>query len=355
MIASNEAIALSLLVAALVTAVPAAASAAPAAVRTPSAADLDVARELHRQASALARQGKQEEALAREFAAYRAASTPITALELGRMLIDAKRIADAYDVLVHVPQIPVSPRESEKGRAARQDAAKLAASLRSKVSLISVAVRGESGLEIDIDGERVPAESLGEARRIEPGVHTVTWRRDGRTCGSTSVTIGERESRTVEAGPCSASETSAVSLQIAETHRPPERAPPPLEKATPPVGTKRPHDGDIRWGRWIGIGAGAAGIALVGAGAYIALDAKSDYDSVAAECGPNGCTRRAFDIRDGARDHAGVASVMLGLGAAAIVGGAIAIVVDEANDARSRRSLEVAFSPFGVSLRLNTP
>ncbi|MGD0525809.1 MAG: hypothetical protein ABSE49_11730, partial [Polyangiaceae bacterium] len=54
-----------------------------------------------------------------------------------------------------------------------------------------------------------------------------------------------------------------------------------------------------------------------------ALAAKGRYDSVAAECPAAGCNENGFDVRNGARSQADVATVVMVAGAAAVVGGGI--------------------------------
>ena len=87
-----------------------------------------------------------------------------------------------------------------------------------------------------------------------------------------------------------------------------------------------------------------AGAVSVGVGGVLALSAKSSYDSVASECGSRGCSRNGFDVRNGARSQADVASVVMAVGAAAIAGGAVLWLVDPSPRVR------VGFAPGGVAL-----
>jgi hypothetical protein len=94
------------------------------------------------------------------------------------------------------------------------------------------------------------------------------------------------------------------------------------------------------------VGAGAVSL---GVGGVLALGAKSSYDSVGSECGPRGCTRNGFDVRNSARSRADVATGVLGVGAAAIVGGVVVWVAAPSPHVR------VGVGPGGVALGVTLP
>jgi hypothetical protein len=64
-------------------------------------------------------------------------------------------------------------------------------------------------------------------------------------------------------------------------------------------------------------------VVALGVGSVLAITAKHDYDSVASECPAAGCSQDGYDTRNGARLRGDVATVVIGVGAVAAVGGAL--------------------------------
>lgn len=75
--------------------------------------------------------------------------------------------------------------------------------------------------------------------------------------------------------------------------------------------------------RWVGLGIVGAGVVAIGVGGGLALGAKSQYDSVAAQCPSQGCTQAGFDTRNDARSRADVATVVMVVGAAVAASGVV--------------------------------
>ena len=72
-----------------------------------------------------------------------------------------------------------------------------------------------------------------------------------------------------------------------------------------------------------GIIVAGGGVLLFGAGTFLGLSAKSSYDDSEAYCDGNVCTQQGLDIRSDARSDANVATIVGGLGLAAMAGGAV--------------------------------
>jgi hypothetical protein len=287
----------------------------------PSEEQVEAGRVLFREARELRKQGRVKEALDKALEAYRTAPTPVTALEASDLLVEAGRLVEARDLVRSVATMPVSPRESEKGRDARQQAATLAASLDARIPKIAVGERPR-GVDMLLDGKPFTAIDASEWQGVDPGPHTVIARLEERTCATISITLTEGEARTIdlrEMGPACRPPPTAP-----EPPRGPERAPgrdaPRAEAAA--AGTREEPRPSSDW-RWTGAAMAGAGAIALGAGAYLALHAKGDYDSVSADCPPRGCTSHAYDVRQSARSQADVATVVLALGAAGVAGGAL--------------------------------
>jgi hypothetical protein len=81
------------------------------------------------------------------------------------------------------------------------------------------------------------------------------------------------------------------------------------------------------------------------------LHAKSDYDSVNAECSPRGCTPSAYQVRHDAHAQANTATVVTALGAAALVaGGAIWLFFGRENESGDRA--QIGIGPASAFLRV---
>jgi hypothetical protein len=284
---------------------------------TPPAEDqVEAARALYREARELHRQGRLKEALTKSLEAFHTAATPVTALETGELLVEAGHLVEARDLLRAVPLMPVSPRESDKGREARQQAASLGAQLDMRIPKIAFAER-PSGVELVLDGRPVASTDAMAWQGVDPGAHALLVRVDDRPCTTVNLSLSEGEERTID-------------LHDAATAcRPPPPAPPPVAlvrlPGRPPSAAPEPApvpSAASSW-RWIGGAAAGAGVVAIGVGGYLALNAKSDYGSVAGECTARGCSQNGFDVRNSARSQADVATGFLVAGAAAVVGGGL--------------------------------
>ena len=286
----------------------------------PSEAQVEAARALYHEARDLHRAGKLDEALEKALAAYRTAATPVTALEAGELLVELGRLVEAREVVRGVGQLPVSPRESDKGRDARQQAAALAAALDGRIPKIALAGRPAGSLVL-LDG-KPRADVEGTAwLGVDPGAHALAVVVDGKACTTIHLALTEGEERTIDlhdaTAACRPEDTAppAPPPQVETPHAPAPVTPPPAPPEQPPASTSPV--------RWIGLGVGAAGVVALGVGGALALSAKSQYDSVASECPPAGCNPDGFDARTSARSRADVATVVLVAGAAAVAGGAL--------------------------------
>jgi hypothetical protein len=290
---------------------------AQAQAAPPTEEQVEAARALYREARELHKQGRVREALAKALDAYRTAPTPVTAFETGELLVEAGRLVEARDLLRAIPLMPVSPRESDKGREARQQAASLGAQLDMRIPKIAFAER-PPGVALVLDGRPVAPTDVTAWQGVDPGAHTLLVRVDDRPCTTVNLSLNEGEERTIDLHDAAAAcRPPPAPLPAFAPPRPPVPAPDPPPEPTPPVVAQSP------W-RWIGVAAMGGGAVAIGVGGYLALSAKGDYGSVAGECTARGCNQDGFDVRNSARSRADVATVFMGVGATALVGGAIA-------------------------------
>jgi hypothetical protein len=296
--------------------VPVAARADPPAA-PPSEAQVEAARALYHDARELHKEGRLKEAVDKGLEAYRTAATPITALEAGELLVEAGRLVQARDMVRGVAMIPVSPRESDKGRDARQQAAALAGQLDMRIPKIALADRPR-GVEVLLDGRPLALADATAWQGVDPGPHALLVRVDERPCTTISLPLGEGEERTIDLHDVASACRPAPAPSPAPAPAPPAASGP--TQVLPPPGQGGSVDGP--W-RWVGAAIAGAGAVAVGVGGTLALSAKSDYDSVAPECPARGCNQDGYDVRQRARSRADVATVTMGLGAAALLGGAL--------------------------------
>jgi len=335
------------LLAALLLAVPATAR-ADVTPPTPTPEQVEAAKVLYHEARELHRQGKLKEALERALEAYRTASTPVTALEAAQLLIEAGQLVEARDITRAVALFPPSPRESDKGRDARQEAATLAGTLDARIPKIAIAGR-PAGVDVMLDGRPFAGSDPTAWQGLDPGTHTLTVRADDRVCTTINVTLAEGEARTIDL------HDVAVSCRV-EPAPPSESLPTPTAAAPAPASAPRapPPEPTSSGGsesalRWVGVAVGGAGVVAIGVGGGVALAAKSRYDSVAAECPARGCTSSAYAVRESARSRADAATGTMIAGAAALGGGVLLFVLAPNAHAAAR----VGIGPGSVRLTVS--
>jgi hypothetical protein len=312
------------LLALLALGVPSTAWADPPA-SPPSEAQVQAARSLFHEARELHRAGKLDEALEKALAAYHTAPTPVTAMEAGTLLVGLGHLVEARDLLRSVPSLPVSPRESDKGRDARQQAIALAASLDARIPKISLAARPPSATVL-LDGKPASLDA-GAWQGVDPGAHTLVVLVDGKPCTTINVTLAESEERTIDLRDAT---STCAHDRTAEATPVPSPATPPLVPMAPSTGAPTPASsppvssvGTDNPMRWVGLAIAGAGVVAVGVGGGLALGAKSQYDSVASQCPAQGCTQAGYDTRNDARSRADVATVVMVVGAAVAAGGVV--------------------------------
>lgn len=189
--------------------------------RPSSAADKAEAQRLYVEAKALRDRGDRAAALDRFRRSHDLAPTPVTRLELARMLVVVGRLVEAHRLADAVASLPVTPTETAKGRKAREDAAALSLDLAPRIPRVTLAVTPPGAdAEVRVDGAPVSKELLAGEQDVDPGEHVVVARVDERTV-ERRFTVAEGERLTVE-------------LPI-----PPPPAPPP-SPAPPPVAAPAP-------------------------------------------------------------------------------------------------------------------
>jgi tetratricopeptide (TPR) repeat protein len=164
------------------------------------------------------------------------------------------------------------------------------------------------GLVVTLDGARLSLEQLGEPVRVEVGEHTIVTRSD------------ETEEHTVELK-VAAGKKVPVEL-VLEAKQDPEESPVVISRDEQPERTASKASKR----KTIALVVGGVGVVGLGVATFVALDARSDYnDAFDGNCDPDSlqCTPDARKTTNDARSRANLATVIGGVGLAAVVTGAV--------------------------------
>ena len=145
---------------------------------------------------------------------------PTTGLELARAQVAVGQLVEARDTALRVTRIPEKPGEPAPFKAARDAAASLNDELGTRIPSLTVALKNlPAGATptVDIDGDAVPAEMLGQPRKLDPGHHVVSAKA-GSAAGKQEVDLAERESKDV---------TIELPAQVAQAEAKPQDTAPP--------------------------------------------------------------------------------------------------------------------------------
>jgi hypothetical protein len=239
--------------------------------------------------------------------------------QLGTMLNQAYcyehlgKIATAWSLWLDAAATAEARGETEREAFARAQASDLEPRL-PHVTVTVTPQRELESLDVRIDGAPLPRIQWGAPTPIDPGLHWVQAKATGRQpyVQQLDVTSGDVPPVTIPVlidFPSTAGTTTADANHVVMV---------------------RPRP----WQRPAGIVLGAVGIGLLAGGGVLAGVAKSGYDSTAGACGHVVCTPDGAQRRTNAITEANVASVVLAVGGAALVGGAILWLTAPRSDLR---------------------
>jgi hypothetical protein len=201
-----------------------------------------------------------------------------------------------------------------------------------------------AGIEVKRDGVTLGAAELGVAVPVNPGAHALSASAPGKRPWSTSITVLDKPGTVSAVVPVleAAPEAIAVGGAIA--------APPGATSGPESAAADRPA-GERAWGprQTVGLATGGAGLIAVAIGAYFGLEAKSTYDGWQGSCGATQTSSSCVGQRDSASTQALASDVLFGVGAAAIVGGAVVYFTAPRSSNRTA-TITPSVSPKGASL-----
>jgi hypothetical protein len=291
--------------------VPRAASAQAAPGTAPSAADLESARELFKEARELRQKGDSKTALERFKAAHAYGQTPVTGLELGRTHMELGELVEAREIFLGVGRLKIASDETEKSASARTEAAELAEKVRPRIPTIMVkltSVAPDAHPVVLVDGAPIPVVSNGAVRKVNPGAHVVVVRPGGAAAGANGGTAGapggpeERRDVVLAEG-----ESKDLVVDLAGSSAAAHDA------GSGDAGASGQRK--ISPLTWVGLGLGVAGLGTGAVAGVIALGKASD---VTKACTGTRCPPSAKNTVDGGRTAATISTVGFAAGLAGV-------------------------------------
>jgi hypothetical protein len=294
----------------------------PATLLAQSAQDKATASGLFEEGKRLLGEGKIAEACPKFEAAQHIAPTLGHKLNLADCYRQAGRTASAW-VEFREAAAQAGREGDDRESFARERAADLEKSL-SRLTIRLSSGADVPGLVVKRDGTAVERAQLGTGTPIDPGLHVIEASAPKKTAWSSQVEIGPAASITVDVPvlgePTRYPEAPVRKpVPVAPVVKPPTPAP-----LSAPVADEGADPGSTR--RYLGLGVAGVGVVGLVVGTVEALHAKSLWSDAKNEsCDDSGkCTTQAgVDMTNSARSAGTLATVAIGVGAAAVAGGLI--------------------------------
>lgn len=210
------------------------------------------------------------------------------------------RTASAWSMFLDVASQAAAQKRADRETAARERAAALKPQLSNLV--LRVADSDLPGLELKRDGSVVGKPMWDTGVPVDPGKHTVVATAPGFKTWTGSIEVPAKPGDTELAVP--ALEKSAAAS--------------PEPAAAQEAGASSRGSGR----RLVGLVVGGAGVVTFGVSTVLALKAKSKFDDTASLCNGNQCTEEGASMRHDAVRGGNVATVVGGVGLAALATGA---------------------------------
>ncbi len=303
------------------------------------------ARTLFDEARQLAAGGKHKEACPKFEESQRLDPGMGTLFNLADCYEHTGRTASAWIRFLEVASEARAKGRSDQEKAARERAAAVAP----KLSRLSVEVPSSAmidGLEIRLDGAAMGKAAWGTQVPIDPGTHVIEARAPGRKRWSTTIAVKSEGAN---------AQATIPALEV-ESSTPAGPGEPRVSEPQSPGAEPEPATGAGDTRRMIGLVTGGVGIVGLGASMIVGLGAKSKLSDADAYCGADSCwDQRGIQLHDDARSQAMLATVIGGVGAAALVTGAILYFTapsGKAKTAASGGSVPIlTLGPAGVGMK----
>lgn len=199
----------------------------------PSAADKETARGLMASGRADRTKGDLQGALKAFTAADAIMHVPTTGIEVARSQVALGLLVEARDTALQTTRLPLSPHEPPPFKAARDAASALSDELLPRIPSLTITVKNVpdgTTAAVTIDGAAVPAETMGEPRKLDPGHHVVAAKA-GAAEQKAEVDLAEQDAKTVTLELPAQAATAAPVADATPTEEPPPAGRSTLSKA----------------------------------------------------------------------------------------------------------------------------
>ncbi|EYF08024.1 hypothetical protein [Chondromyces apiculatus] len=251
--------------------------------------DKAAARSLWSQASEALSAGKYAEAIDLAGRAEALVHAPTHLLLVARAQAKLGRLVEAKETYLKVTREELAATASSAFKGAQDTAREELAAIEPRIGAVKVTLQGAGGrkVPVKIDDHEVPEALVGVYRPLDPGQHRVSAHPPGLSPVEQPLTLedGEKKELTLVIP-----EAAAPSDGPAGAGREPGKG----DAGGPPGGG--PDTGSSKGGSaltWVGIGAGALGLAGLGVGVAFTViggGTQGDADDQFTACQPAGCT-----------------------------------------------------------------
>jgi serine/threonine-protein kinase len=282
---------------------------------------------------------------------------------LGPSVATLLNLANCWEKAGHSATAWATYREaaSAANAAGRNDylvtAQRRADGLASKLARLTITVAQPApGQQLKRDGIAVEPAEWNLGIPVDTGSHTVEAMAPGRKSWSITVDVAQDGAQqTVGIPPLEVAPADAVAAApAAPAPTTPEGAPPPPPSGPPAAPAPPPSSGGAGQ-RIAGAVVAGVGVISLGVSGVFALSAKSKYNDSLDNCetgNPNLCSTTGLSQRSDARSAGNLATVFVGVGAAAVVaGGIIWFTAPRSSPSSSSATLQVMPTLGGVVAR----
>jgi hypothetical protein len=235
------------------------------------------------------------------------------------------RSATAWAEFLEVASTAKSRAQTAREKAARDRAGAIEPNL----TRLTISVKADTpDLAVSRDGESVGRAQWGVAVPVDPGPHKLVATAPGKHRWEGSVRIAPDAKSTELVVPALADEAVPAPVAIVPVS-PPIAAP----ESPPPI-----HEAAGRTQRTVAIAVAGAGVVAVAVGAGFGLSAKGKHDDAQTHCdATNHCDAAGVALRNDAIHAGTISTVAFGVGAAALVTGAVLFFIAPHEKAQSAR------------------
>jgi len=303
----------------------------------PTATQKETARALMDTGRARERAGDQVGALEAYIAADKIMGVPSTGLSVARAYTALGKLVEARDALLRVARFPVEEGEPKPYAAAREEAARIEATITPRIPSLRIVVQNDPAppkLAAAIDGAQVPAEALAFPVKVNPGARTVVVSAKGFLQVERTLEVKEREHAELR-----------LRLEI-DPNAPKEPEPRP---GGAPI-AEQPTEEGVSPVAWVGLGIGGACLLVGIITGALAISKSSELDDV---CPDKGCPpERESDIDSmTALAHTSTVTLVLaGVGAVVGIAAVAAFYSSDEEDGTEDAALSLGVGPGSLSL-----